>query len=296
MNQKLSVVIPTKNRKDDLFETLGSVFGQSVLPYEVIIIDQSNSKIDYASMCSFANAKNINFKVIYDPKIKGLTQARNIGLDNMKGDIVLFLDDDVILDKDYIEQISATYNYNSLDEVLGVGGVIRNSNNNHRVIGFEDIFNKGKLNHTRKGYSDINIDLSHTRYLYGCNMSFDIRKIADLKFDENYTGYSHGEDVDFCYQASKKGRLILNKKAKVLHKESQVGRVGPQRISNEIYFYWYFLCKNIGFRFTTLVCYLWLNLGLVSRPIMKFRFEMYGGILDGYRRILQSIITGKSQW
>jgi glycosyltransferase involved in cell wall biosynthesis len=104
---QVSVIIPTYNRQKDLKTCLNSILIQTKLPKEVIIVDDSdNDKIE--NLITEENGifenKNIDLRYIRNKRGKSLTIARNVGIDNSTGDVVLFLDDDVILDKDYIKE------------------------------------------------------------------------------------------------------------------------------------------------------------------------------------------------
>jgi glucosyl-dolichyl phosphate glucuronosyltransferase len=295
VNHKLSVVIPTKNRKDDLLETLGSVFSQNVLPHEVIIIDQSDKKTNYVSMRSLARDKNIKFKVIYDPKIKGLTQARNIGLDNMKGDIVLFLDDDLILDQNYIKNITETFSEPNSGGIAGVGGIVE-LQEEKRGLKFNKFFKLGPFADFREKIKDKPSGIYPSPYLSGGSMSLKKKDIGNLRFDENMTGYSHGEDMDFCFRLSKKSRLVLNSRAVCLHKKSPIGRYKGKRITNEILFHYYFFKKNIPANLKNLATYFWFNLGMLIRPILRLELRMYRDVIRGYWKIGKFVFRKKLEW
>lgn len=293
--EKVSVIIPTKNRKEDLFETLDSVLNQSLLPFEIIIVDQSADRIDYTSIQGLANNKNIDFKVIYDPQIKGLTQARNVGLDNMKGDIVLFLDDDLTLDQDYIKNVLTTFSEPDYEEVAGVGGIVELPQKNRR-FGFNHFFQLGPFSDTREKIKYNPPGVYESRYLFGGSMSLKKEDIKGFKFDENMTGYSHGEDMDFCYRLSQRKKLVINSRAVCLHKTSPVGRHRGKRISNEILFHYYFFRKNLPFTLSNLIAYLWFNLGMLIRPLLRLDPKIYRDILKGYDKIGKFVFKKKLEW
>lgn len=295
MNEKVSVIIPTKDRKEDLFETLNSVLNQSSLPFEIIIVDQSAHGIDYTPIQGLANSKNVDFKVIYDPQIKGLTQARNIGLDKMKGDIVLFLDDDLTLDHDYIKNILTTFSEPDYEEVAGVGGIVKLPKELDK-FGFNHFFKLGAFSDTREKIKDRPVGTYETRYLSGGSMSLKMEDIRGLRFDENMLGYSHGEDMDFCYRLSQRKKLVINTKATCLHKTSSIGRNNGKRTTNEILFHYYFLAKNLPFTLGNLVAYLWFNLGMLLRPIVRLSPGSYRDILRGYGKIAKFALKKKLEW
>ena len=295
MSEKVSVVIPTKNRKGDLFKTLHSVFDQNLLPFEILIVDQSQERIDFTPILNLANDKGIEFKVIYDPQIKGLTQARNIGLDNMCGEVVLFLDDDVILDQKYIKNIMETYSEPHYQDVAAVGGMVEVLQEK-RKLKFGSFFKLGPLADTRVKIEEKPSGIYESRYLYGGSMSLKREMIQGLRFDEKMTGYSHGEDMDFCYRLSQKKRLVINNSAVCLHKKSPVGRYQGKRTANEILFIYYFFRKNLPFTLKNLAAYLWFNLGMLIRPIIKLEPKIYRDIFRGYGKIVKLIFEKKLSW
>ena len=113
---KISVVIPTKNRASDLWRTLDSLRLQTRRPTEIIVVDQGSSPA--LESPDFP----ISLTYIYAPYISGAAVARNAAMDRATGDIWLFLDDDVILEPEYVEQLVRAYS----PEITGVSGIFTN--------------------------------------------------------------------------------------------------------------------------------------------------------------------------
>jgi len=295
MNEKVSVIIPTKNRKEDLFLTLDSVFNQTLLPFEIIIVDQSADRTDYTPTRKLADTKNIQFKVIYNPSIRGLTQARNVGLDNIQGDIVLFLDDDLVLDENYIRNVLKTFSEPCYQDVAGVGGVVELLRGNKK-FGFNHFFKLGHFSDAREKIKEKPLGIYESRYLWGGSMSLKREDIQGLRFDENMTGYSHGEDMDFCYRLSQKYRLVINNRAICVHKKSPIGRYAGKRITNDVLFHYYFFRKNLPFTLNNLAIFIWLNLGMLIRPLLRCELKIYKYIFKGYVKIGNFVFKKKLEW
>ena len=97
MNPKLSIIIPTYNKVDLLMATLESLSGQDIPPtsFEVIVVDDGSSddtkvflenlKPDFALRCVFHGVN------------RGRAAARNSGVAQAEGELVVFLDDDMAL-------------------------------------------------------------------------------------------------------------------------------------------------------------------------------------------------------
>ena len=100
---KISVIIPTYNRKKTLARAIQSVINQSFSPFEILIIDDGSN--DGTEEWVKENFQNI--KYIYQNN-HGVSSARNIGIENAYGDWVAFLDsDDEWLPNKLYEQVKA---------------------------------------------------------------------------------------------------------------------------------------------------------------------------------------------
>ena len=100
---KISVIIPTYNRKKTLARAIQSVINQSLSPFEILIIDDGSN--DGTEEWVKENFQNI--KYIYQNN-RGVSSARNIGVENANGDWVAFLDsDDEWLSNKLHEQVIA---------------------------------------------------------------------------------------------------------------------------------------------------------------------------------------------
>ncbi len=89
---KISVIIPVYNRVESLKTAIESVFCQSYKNYEIIIVDDGSEK----PIKNFIFPYLHRIRLIELSKNKGVSFARNIGIENAKGDYVAFLDSDDI--------------------------------------------------------------------------------------------------------------------------------------------------------------------------------------------------------
>jgi glycosyltransferase involved in cell wall biosynthesis len=94
MSPRVSVVIPTRNRRGLLVETIASVRRQEGVTWELLVVDDASTDDTAAYLAG-----------LQDPRITVLTQAqasersaaRNRGLQAARGEFVMFLDDDDLL-------------------------------------------------------------------------------------------------------------------------------------------------------------------------------------------------------
>ncbi|HOD11062.1 MAG TPA: glycosyltransferase family A protein, partial [Flavobacterium sp.] len=119
-----TLIICTYMRPEALCKLLLSVNKQTVLPFEILIIDGSLNSETFA-MLKENSFNNIHYYLVskFD---RGLTKQRNFGIKKTSKDseIVCFLDDDTILEPNYFEEILKTYSI--YPDALGVGGYINN--------------------------------------------------------------------------------------------------------------------------------------------------------------------------
>lgn len=213
----LSVIIPTYNRLDELIRCLESLFQQARKPDEILIVDGSED----SSAISISEHYKNQVKIINSGR--GITRQRNVGVSNLSvlSDIVLFLDDDIVLEPDYTEKILKCYEE---DENCIFGGIegyplIDGLTQNRRIF---------------------NPRIENRKTLYGCNMSFRRKVFDTCKFDENFIKYSLYEDMEFSLQVMKNYKLLRVNDAICYHYASQRSRVseryhGYMRIANRYY-------------------------------------------------------------
>ncbi|KKA44120.1 glycosyltransferase family A protein [Salinivibrio sp. KP-1] len=90
MRCTFSVVITTKNRPDFLFRCVHSIYRNSVLPEEVIIINDGGDRLTD----DVFNSYNIKIKTVNNKISKGANFCRNYGVSLAKTELVFFIDDD----------------------------------------------------------------------------------------------------------------------------------------------------------------------------------------------------------
>ena len=112
---KISVIIPTMNRVAELYNCIKSLESQTVKPDEIIIIGHPNDK----ETRIFVHNLKTNLNIIYLESDGGTCKARNLGINKSGGDVIVFLDDDVILHKDYIKSVKDIFKDKRINIVTG---------------------------------------------------------------------------------------------------------------------------------------------------------------------------------
>jgi len=114
----ISVIICayTENRWDDLVAAVASVQQQTLTPEEIIVV------IDYnPALLKRAQEHLLDVVIVENRRTRGLSGARNSGIEVAKGDIIAFLDDDAIADPKWLEHLVVYY---ADPRIAGVGGRI----------------------------------------------------------------------------------------------------------------------------------------------------------------------------
>lgn len=102
MQKTISIVVAIFNRKDELFELLNSLIAQTDKDFEVIIIDDGSFVDLLPTVETFKEMLNIQY---FKKANSGPGLSRNYGANRAKNDWLVFVDSDVIVEKDYIENI-----------------------------------------------------------------------------------------------------------------------------------------------------------------------------------------------
>lgn len=121
---RLSLVIPTYNRAEQIITTLESVVRQryDASQWECIIVD-NNSKDDTRQRVEslMAEHKGLNLRYAFEPK-QGLSHARNCGIALCRGEIIAFVDDDETIVDDFVRRYVKLFD--SYPQAMAAGGRI----------------------------------------------------------------------------------------------------------------------------------------------------------------------------
>jgi len=227
----LTIIIPTRNRENELTNLLQALVKIKTVIDEIIIVDSSDNI--FQNLYQFSKLK-INY---VQTDIKSAAIQRNIGMSLVKENckLLAFLDDDVIPNKEYFNDLIYTLIKNS---ATGVSGLAINSKKNENFSSkklatiFRLIF---LLDSKKQGIvlkSGVNVPvkfegntnkITRSQWLIGCAL-WDFQKIKEVRFDTRLFGQSLGEDVIFSLKASKSGSLLVNAEVYLEHTESMKER------------------------------------------------------------------------
>ena len=113
----ISIIIPTYNEENVIGNLIESIIKSNYKNYEIIVIDDNSKDNTTKIVNKYAN-KYDNINLLIKRGLKGKPQSLNEAYEKSKGDIVLFLDADSILDKDYLESHICLFNDNKINMIF----------------------------------------------------------------------------------------------------------------------------------------------------------------------------------
>ncbi len=201
-NLRISVIIPTRNGAATLARCLQALKSSSLAPHETIVVDDASS--DNTSEV----AKQNGCRVICSAENIGAACAKNLGARNATGEILFFIDDDVIVSGDALERVARDFSDTSVTGVVGLFAA---------EIPFRDFASNFKNLWMRFTYERVprkGIGLFYTSVAA-------IRREIFLRlggFDENYRGASIAEDTEFGQRVWGAGyKIILDPSVSMTH-------------------------------------------------------------------------------
>lgn len=210
MSISLSIIIPTLNRQDSLIRTLDSIFKYKPNYCEVIVVDQSDNK-------------NSSITEIYSDlvyiyiKKKSLPNARNLGIKKSIGDVLLFIDDDMVIDSKVFDIHLKAHE----DRNLGIlsGRIIQKGDDKWADINVPTIIDF-KTAETKANF-DLK-DSGETQYSSGGH--FSVKKSTFNKvglFNSFYGANALYEDVDMSIRVKNCGFKLFYKSDAVTYHFSE---------------------------------------------------------------------------
>lgn len=212
----VSVIIPTYNRKKDVIECIKSIKKSNYKNIEIIVIDNVSTDGTYEEV----KKKFPDIIVKRNKKNLGSAFSRSRGIKIAKGEFLLFIDSDVEIDKNAINELVKTfdnkeiglampliYYYDNPKQIFCAGAIISLKTGMTKYPNSRDIdsgqFNKIKI-----------IKNGHAMTMFMTKKSI-AKKVGG--FDTSY--YFFYEESDFALKIEKRGyKIALVPFAKAWHK------------------------------------------------------------------------------
>jgi len=216
---RISVIVSTYSvdRMNYLLDAIDSVQEQSLKPHETILVLDPCPKL--VELCKTQVPANV--KIVVN-QTYGLSSARNAGVKAATGDIVAFIDDDAIADRNWLANLIQNYED---PKVVGVGGLVKPLWEDGYPSWFPEELN-WVVGCSYKGLPE---SRSLVRNPIGCNMSF--RKnifsvVGYFRLDIGRFGKRllAGEEPELSLRILSKipkSKIVYDPKAVVMHRVSR---------------------------------------------------------------------------
>jgi GT2 family glycosyltransferase len=285
---KTLIVIPTRNRPDEIINTINFLNLNKNFFSKIIIVDSSDIELKEKIKKLLLNY-SLNIKLI-DAQPSTCTQ-RNIGFSFIEDEeFIMFLDDDNIFYNDALLQMNNFLKKNINFAGIAFNQILKEEENFSEKLKKNFFTNKLSIYPSKKGGVSrsgwqskfINFENDEiVEWLPTRAVIYRTDLIKNLKFDENLGIYGYLEDLDFSLELKKKGKLMVCSNAKYTHDQS-IDRSGFEFGKKEVRNRYYLVQKhnlNKYLFFITLFAKMLINLkeGIFLNKNSLQRF--YGNII-----------------
>lgn len=207
----VTVVVPTLNRDDYLYDCLQDLLAQEHRPLEILVVDQSDHVPKHVQQIVEMHPDIISYHKV---DFRGLPLARNYGWEHAHYDAIVYVDDDIRCSPSLVsEHLRAL----RLPNVGIVAGRITEAHREERV--------RGKAGHFNVWTANVKRGFSQEGEYYVCHApggNFAVwRKVAQQigGFEEKLNfGAALYEETEFCLRASQIGyQIYFNGLAHLTH-------------------------------------------------------------------------------
>jgi GT2 family glycosyltransferase len=258
------------------------------LPDEIIVVDGDPEQSARDVIDELASDSSVP-RLVYLRSETGSTKQRNRGIDASTCDVLLFLDDDVVVDTAIFAHFAAAYRDTQLVGVTGkvvdtdprrFGG--RKSRLRRWLIG-----TRKQGTFTRFGYPRYLVDGDREQDVErqpGCLASARREAAILTRFDELLAGYALAEDEDFSYRLSRLGRVRYIPWPSIWHENHGVRdqrAVNKMLVLNRTYLF----KKNFPQTALARIQFGSLLATLLVHRLVNGEWNAARGLLDGYREL-----------
>jgi glycosyltransferase involved in cell wall biosynthesis len=187
--KKISIYIPAYNGERTIASALESITKQTKKFDEIIVVNDCSTDKTLKILNSFQNIKIIN-----NSRNEGLPKTRNIAINSCNNEIIANIDQDIILDKFWLEKI---LKYLTMDNVVMCGG-----NTQDKILA--NIYNKWRSERYPPNWGLENI--KNPAFLFGSN-SIQYKSLWKELNGYNEEFRSAGDDVNYGRKISQKDKV-----------------------------------------------------------------------------------------
>jgi GT2 family glycosyltransferase len=291
---RVSLIIATKGRPGRLAGALESSARALPPDGEVIIVDGDRER-SAERVVAELRSRHPELTALYLSSEPGTSLQRNVGIDAATGEVLVFVDDDCIFEPGLFEALTAAYRDPT---VVGATGRVeeplsdRLGSNAHSRLRWL-LVGGGRQGHMSSfGFRRPIVDLDRARdveYMPGALMSARREVAAEVRFDEQLTNYSLGEDDDFSYRVSHRGRIRYEPSAVVRHYQLGVRHMDRRKLDRiRVINRTYLFRKNFPQTLRARAGFAALLVVLCLHRMLNREWSGLCGLLEGIRQVRRS--------
>ncbi len=232
----LAVVLCTADRAESLLRTVASVWTQTRLPVELLVID--DGRLDEAVLADMARrCGELGIAWRYHRKeTRGLTRSRNIAARLAAADVLVYLDDDVDCPPRLLEELAMLFT----DPGVGAASPrvaeptwsapgARFFQFGYRLAGWWRIVPRERPPTPPPRSLRDRARVRRTPWLSGAAMALRRGLVLEHGFRESLDGYALGEDREMAYRLAPHAWIVELRTVEVVHRRESSGRADPRR-------------------------------------------------------------------
>ncbi len=244
---RVSLIVATKDRPDDLRKLLESLRGQRAGPAEIVVVDASREPV--AAVIADFPELAIRYLRHWPPSAAAQRNAGILACDSAST-LIGFADDDTTFEPQAFANMLNFWR-DAGPEVLGAAFNFRNSPRrgssllkHSRLTERLGLYSARPGSVSLSGWQTVVGEVPETLFVEWLPSGASIFRrevFRDDVFDEFFKSYSYLEDLDFSYTISREGRLAIVADAGFSHFPSSGGRVSARQfgrfeVRNRLYF------------------------------------------------------------
>lgn len=237
---KYSFVIPTYNKKHLLKRTLQALDqldGYNRDDYEAIIIDDGSSEDVFDYIKGVNSRYPLNYVYLDRGPNSCRARSRNYGIDIARGKYIAFIDDDIVVNSDYLKQLERYYQYS--DNLVIIGTRVNCSISvldeypppQIKQMAFSKEHAAAMLEERHLTFNSLSYNLASQLYPWVMTVTCNLSVPRDLLlraggFDENFDKWGY-EDLEIGYRLFKSGAVfVVNPNMLAFHQEHPASAPG----------------------------------------------------------------------
>ncbi len=287
---KYSFVIPTYNKKDPLkitLKALNNLSGYSQENYEVVVVDDGSPGEVFEFIKGVNRNYHLNYVYLERCEESCRARTRNYGIQVARGQYIVFIDDDIVVNSDYLEELDRYYRVSDNFVVNGL-----------RLHCPSESINGTDIRELRRtACRDANTDVLEVRHMICNRLSYNLsahkypwlltftsnlavprKLLLEIEgFDENFKKWG-GEDIELAYRLLKAGgKFVINNKIETFHQAHSVAPKGENNLP-----YLVEKCKEVFKDIEPDILFSLFNIELsFGDPDLLSTFRAYPGKLTG---------------